>query len=67
VVIKLDVLQSDHDIIGNSKPFEMNNVPKEQCAGTTSVNRVMLAEIPLKTVAQITNALGCLLKLLSQL
>jgi len=40
----------------------MKNVPKEQCPGTTSVKQGMLAEIPWKTVAEIRNSLGYLVK-----
>ncbi|WVZ95831.1 hypothetical protein U9M48_041545 [Paspalum notatum var. saurae] len=30
IVIKLDILQSDCDIIGNPRPYEMTNPPREQ-------------------------------------
>lgn len=40
----------------------MKNVRKEQCSGTTSVNQGMLADIPWKTVAEIRNVLGYLVK-----
>ncbi|KAJ1255412.1 hypothetical protein BS78_K240600 [Paspalum vaginatum] len=30
IVIKLDVLQSDCDVIGNPRPYEMTNPPREQ-------------------------------------
>ncbi|KAJ1255408.1 hypothetical protein BS78_K240200, partial [Paspalum vaginatum] len=62
IVMKLDVLQSEHDIIGNSKIYDPNLLASAVQVNTGTYSSGRANQIAWKIVAEMTNVLGCLVK-----